>query len=340
VIRRPPAWTIVLPAATLALWLSASGTAMAASTVGQLFAPNAGCSNIARIQVHSPSGNSYQIPINGVITSWSFRNGSQRVQGLKLKVARSGGGTVYTVVGESSGGQQTANTVNTRPARITVRKNDYLGIYAASGQCQATTSSQFDIYAEYAGDPPVGSTSGQWPYKSHAKIPVQARVEADSDRDGFGDESQDQCPGRAGPSNGCQPGQGGSAPSDTSAPLLQSVSVSRGVLRPRRGTIFRFTLSEQARVVFRIARKLKGRRVRGRCRRPSARNRRRKRCTRLVPVRSFARQGEAGPNREPFSGRIAGRRLRPGRYRATLIARDVAGNVSAATSVSFRIARR
>ena len=33
---------------------------------------------------------------------------------------------------------------------------------------------------------------------------VQAQVEADSDRDGFGDESQDDCPGEAGGSNGCE----------------------------------------------------------------------------------------------------------------------------------------
>ena len=35
------------------------------------------------------------------------------------------------------------------------------------------------------------------------EILLQARIEPDTDNDGFGDETQDGCPGRAGSLNGC-----------------------------------------------------------------------------------------------------------------------------------------
>jgi hypothetical protein len=45
----------------------------------------------------------------------------------------------------------------------------------------------------------------------------------------------------------------------------------------------------------------------------------------------------AGVSRVAFSGRIG--KLRPGRYRATLIATDAAGNRSRPKRVAFRVAR-
>jgi hypothetical protein len=187
---------------SLALWAGA-GAASAATTVGQLFAPTKGCKNFTRLQMSAPPGTPYEVPQDGVITSWRFQNGVQPVKRLKLKVGRPGGGTVFTIVGESAGGTQTANTVTTRPARISVKRRDYIGVYARSGHCQLPTSSQFDIFGQHAGDPALGSTSDQWPFYSYAKIPVQATLERDADRDGFGDESQDGCPSVAGNAGGC-----------------------------------------------------------------------------------------------------------------------------------------
>ena len=36
-------------------------------------------------------------------------------------------------------------------------------------------------------------------------VPLNADLEPDADGDGYGDESQDQCPGESGPSSGCLP---------------------------------------------------------------------------------------------------------------------------------------
>jgi hypothetical protein len=107
----------------------------------------------------------------------------------------------------------------------------------------------------------------------------------------------------------------------------------------RRGTTFRYQLSEAARVVFTIRRARPGRRVGRRCRKPSRSNRTRRRCTRYVRVAAFAQQATAAPMTKTFSGLIGTRRLRPGRHRAVLVAIDAAGNRSAARRLTFRVVR-
>ena len=70
---------------------------------------------------------------------------------------------------------------------------------------------------------------------------------------------------------------------------------------------------------------------------------------RKAPVRSAAdwkkigsirKQVKAGRNTIVFSGRLAGRKLVPGRYRALLKITDLAGNVSRAETIKFRVMER
>ena len=89
--------------------------------------------------------------------------------------------------------------------------------------------------------------------------------------------------------------------------------------RFRRRTVFHYTLSEAASVRFGIAR-----------RRSGARYRR---------VGKFAQVGAQGRNVRPFRCVIGGRRLRAGRFRARVVARDSAGNYSKPVIARFRIAR-
>ena len=335
--------TVAIVVAVVALVLVHAPGAWAATTLGQLFTPTASCSNSARLQVAAPGGSSYEVPSAGVISSWSFRNGAQPAQGLKFKVARPGGGTRYTIIGEGAGGPQTANTVTTKPTRVSVKGGDYFGIYVASGQCYLPTSFQFDIYAKFAGDPALGSTSEDWPYSSYAKIPVQVKLEADGDKDGFGDETQDNCAGTAGTANGCPPGPGGGGDPGADAPAgaLDTSPPELRVDRPRvrRRLVLAYSVSEVAEVTVTVLRKQRGKRVRGRCVRASKRTRGARRCTRLVAVARVEQQAGAGRNTLALPRR-AGRPLPPGRYRVRLTAVDAAGNVSAVSSRSFRIRRR
>jgi hypothetical protein len=154
-----------------------------------------------------------------------------------------------------------------------------------------------------------------------------------------------------------QPGGGGTPPgggptADTAPPVFLAASIRpsifavnrRGareqpVAAVKRGTTFRFRLSEDARVVFTIARVLPGRRVGRRCVRPNARNRSNRRCKRYLKVGRFAMSAKSGANTKRFSGRIGRKTLAPAPYRATLVARDAAGNASAPRRLSFRVVR-
>jgi acid phosphatase type 7 len=108
---------------------------------------------------------------------------------------------------------------------------------------------------------------------------------------------------------------------DRTAPVISRLSLSRTrfSLPPTgRGTTFRYRLSEIAAVRFRIKRKVAGR---------------------YKTVGTFTDQGVAGKNRRRFRGRLDGRRLRPGAYRAGLVAMDYVGNRSTPKRVRFRVVR-
>jgi hypothetical protein len=104
-----------------------------------------------------------------------------------------------------------------------------------------------------------------------------------------------------------------------------------------RGTAFRFMLSKAGVVTIRIARARLGRRAGRRCLAAARARRHLPGCTRLTAAGTLTRRLAAGRRSVPFSGRIGSRPLEPGRYRATLTARDPAGNVSRSQTLSFTI---
>jgi hypothetical protein len=142
------------------------------------------------------------------------------------------------------------------------------------------------------------------------------------------------------------------APSPNLAPALTNVGVTNKVFAPvgkvgatrvKRGTRFRYTLSEPARVRIRIERVLPGRvRVRGTrrtCVKPTARNRRARRCKRYRRVTTLVAEERAGRQSTAFTGRVRGRALRRGAYRARLVAFDALGARSQEKRIALRIVR-
>jgi hypothetical protein len=123
--------------------------------------------------------------------------------------------------------------------------------------------------------------------------------------------------------------------------VFAPVGASAGAGRRRRGTTFRYRLSEKATARLVIERPVKGRRRGGKCRRATARNRRGRRCTLYRRVTTLERRAGRGTNRTRFSGRVRQRALRAGRYRVSVTATDGAGNRSPrAARAWFRIVRR
>jgi len=148
-------------------------------------------------------------------------------------------------------------------------------------------------------------------------------------------------------------GSGGGSGVIASVPGLANVSLTNRTFRvgkqstatsaaKRRrapvGTTFRFALDKPASVAIEIGQALPGRRSGRRCVKPTKRLARKKRCTRLVRRGTLTRSAEPGPNSAPFSGRIGRRALKPGQYRASIVA--TAGGLASKPSVlRFRVVR-
>jgi hypothetical protein len=110
----------------------------------------------------------------------------------------------------------------------------------------------------------------------------------------------------------------------------------RTARRSPRGTTFSLRLDHPANVTVLIQRQLPGRRVGHVCKPPTRQLRRRPGCTRLITVATLTRSARVGTNRIGFTGRIRGRALKPGRYRAAFSAANAAGT-SPTRNLSFTI---
>jgi hypothetical protein len=110
--------------------------------------------------------------------------------------------------------------------------------------------------------------------------------------------------------------------------------------RTPRGTTFKYTLSEAAKLRITIERATKGRSVKGKCRRQTKRNKAKRRCTLYKRAGTLTRSGNAGSSKARFSGRIGRKALKRARYRAKLQATDAAGNVSKTRALAFAIVKR
>jgi hypothetical protein len=156
-------------------------------------------------------------------------------------------------------------------------------------------------------------------------------------------------------------GPGGGGGPDTSPPTTGGFAIGDPTLTPGQGTAFTFDTSENGVATLTVQKQVKGLKVRVRGKRrcvPQTRKRlrtlrrqagslaayrrllRKRRCTAYKRIGSITQRVNAGTNTIYWGGRIAGRRLRPGRYRALLVVKDLAGNVSRVERIRFRVLRR
>jgi hypothetical protein len=193
----------VLAAAAL---IAAPSGASAATQVGQTVDPSSSeCSqNLTRLQPTSPS-NQYAIPFDGVITSWSFLGGSIVPSQMKLKVGLVIPSIALGVNGESALETPAANTLNTFSTRIPVRALDVIGFYFPSPNSVRCADTSAPGYADAftAGDSMPGAAAFPITTEPDVRLDVSAQLEQDADHDGFGDETQDQCPTNAATQGPC-----------------------------------------------------------------------------------------------------------------------------------------
>jgi hypothetical protein len=158
-------------------------------------------------------------------------------------------------------------------------------------------------------------------------------------------------PAGGGGGGGGSGGGGGGGTTDTTPPSVSGYALSATAFRaassggsvaakkPPVGTRVKYTLSEASMVTFSVTKTVAGRKRRGKCEKPSKRNRRGKACKLTVALGSFAGPGNAGADSFKFTGRLKGRKLPPGRYKLVLVAKDAAGNKSKSSSKPFKIVR-
>jgi hypothetical protein len=201
----------------MAVLIATPGGAGAATTIGQLAPPNppAFCT-LGPFDVVQPtvtSGNSYVVPSNGVLTSWSHNAAAGAGQTLTMKVFRKvADPNTYQVIGHDGPRPLDASALNTFPASIPVKPGDLLGVNDANASdannaCLFITGAG-DLHRELEGDLADGASddfdvSGP----TDTRINATASVEPDCDRDGLGDETQDTNLSACAPSAAAPTGQ-------------------------------------------------------------------------------------------------------------------------------------
>jgi hypothetical protein len=176
----------------------------AATQLGQTFDAPFGCvANSTLIQSGSPGGQ-YAAPFAGVITSWSFQGAGSPPQ-VRLKVARPGGGNVFTIVGDSSL-HTPSQGLNTYPdVRISVQPGDVIGLYrTTAGDGCVGSGAGYQTHVLFS-DPPPGTTATFNGPSPNNPMNLSAILEPDADNDGFGDETQDCAPDDPSRAGDCAP---------------------------------------------------------------------------------------------------------------------------------------
>ena len=287
---------------------------------------------VAQIAVKADGKFVLASPVNGTISSWSFRSGvGASGDSYQLRVLRQNG-TQFAAVASTPAVKVTDDADTLRgpfalPAPIQVKAGDKLGLQVLGGSAKSDQydvptigSTNDDVYGPFYnpdladGGPmraPDFTSGGQ-------QIPVQATI----------DVAAPTAPSLTGLS--LRP--------KTFAAAKRGASAAR-TKRVRVGTTVSYTLSDAATTTFTVQKAVKGKRVGGKCVAAKRANRRKPSCTRYVSLRgSFARAGQAGPNQLRFTGRLRGRKLAPGRYRLTASAKNANGS-SPSVQATFKVVR-
>lgn len=139
-------------------------------------------------------------------------------------------------------------------------------------------------------------------------------------------------------------------PSGPAAPVVSGFAQGRSrwrlgsalakISRAKVGTTFSFSVDQAGSARLAFARLSSGRRVGGRCVKPTSANRRKPGCARARPAGTLTRAVVAGPRKLRFAGRLSPtKRLTRGRHRVTLTVTNAAGLRSAPKRLTFTIVR-
>jgi hypothetical protein len=128
---------------------------------------------------------------------------------------------------------------------------------------------------------------------------------------------------------------------DTTPPGVSGFDIGDTTLFPGQKTRFTFRSTEAGLAVLTIEKRFKGvkkkRKGKTVCVPSRKKVPRKKRCKGFRKIGEIRQRVKPGLNTIEFGGRIAGRKLQPGQYRAKLVITDAAGLVSRTETVSFKV---
>ena len=187
----------------------------------------------------SLAGAQTEAPFNGVVVRWRVNGASGP---LALRVLRAAVGFNHTFVSTSGLATPATTGVATFPTRQPINAGDHVGIEV--GPSSKVSSS---------APSPAGASAAVWPatpdgsaaaplVTGDAVFAYNADVEPDADGDGFGDETQDQCPANASTPGPCPLG---TAPATDTTPPALSASGRRAKLS-KRGSVSFFVMSNES----------------------------------------------------------------------------------------------
>ena len=231
---------------------------MAATSIGQLDpgTPAGSClGGSSWVQSTAAGSPSYVVAAGRwVIVSWSHRANSTSGRELGVRAWRpTATAGSYTLVGAGTLRTLTPGGINTLYERITVLGGDLLGLRVGNSpgggaSCFFTAGVGDLVRYAIASEQAPGSTSALAALLPAYRLNVTARLEADADSDGFGDETQDSCPGTAGSASGCVPPT--PAPATDTTPPTAKLNARRDSIRDGRIAVW-VTASEAATVTAR-----------------------------------------------------------------------------------------
>ncbi|MFT4049314.1 MAG: hypothetical protein QM648_05675 [Solirubrobacterales bacterium] len=139
------------------------------------------------------SGNSYVIPINGIMTTWTQDRTGQSGGGFVAAMTATASGTAWTVTAATPYEYIPGSAVTTVHVRIPVSAGQVLGGAAHNSEasmCSAPSSA--DVLTGNSAFT-AGSTFTE-SLINNKRVNIAATVEPDADGDGYGDQTQDKCP--------------------------------------------------------------------------------------------------------------------------------------------------
>jgi hypothetical protein len=193
-MRRIASLVVALVAIAVPL-VGASGAA-AAVEAGNSCTTNAIYPANTIVQLSRAAGSPLPIaaPVDGVITQWRLTNGGSEVTAQILKVLRpTADPKAFRVVAESAFAAAVPGP-NTFDARLPVQAGDKFGLYGLKGAIACAFGTGADKLGFTSGNSTIGTTLTASVEHASEQIPVSVVIEPDADHDGYGDETQDNCP--------------------------------------------------------------------------------------------------------------------------------------------------